>query len=309
MDFLLQDMAHGPFWIGVAQIILVNIILSGDNAVVIAMACLTLPPRQRLWGMILGAGVAVLLRVIFTLVIAQAMTYPYLKLVGGALLFYVAIKLVTEDAAGEDAGVEGAHTLWRAVRIVAIADIVMSLDNVIAIAASAETAAAQVDLAHAMAIKSTLIIFGLATSVPLIIAGSAILMLLLDRYRVLVWGGGALLGWIAGDVMAADSALNDWFSEPVLDQLHIWGGPVGGIIVIGTGYILVGQHRRLILDEILAGVALLIWILVDRVNDNLFGGANADPQKIWSVRGAVFAVMMVAYAIARSQWQIEQKKV
>ncbi len=309
MDFLLQDMAHGPFWIGVAQIILVNIILSGDNAVVIAMACLTLPPRQRLWGMILGAGVAVLLRVIFTLVIAQAMTYPYLKLVGGALLFYVAIKLVTEDAAGEDAGVEGAHTLWRAVRIVAIADIVMSLDNVIAIAASAESAAAQVDLAHAMAIKSTLIIFGLATSVPLIIAGSAILMLLLDRYRVLVWGGGALLGWIAGDVMAADSALNDWFSEPVLDQLHIWGGPVGGIIVIGTGYILVGQHRRLILDEILAGVALLIWILVDRVNDNLFGGANADPQKIWSVRGAVFAVMMVAYAIARSQWHIEQKKV
>ena len=309
MDFLLQDMSHGPFWIGVAQIILVNIILSGDNAVVIAMACLTLPPKQRLWGMILGAGVAVLLRVIFTLVIAQAMTYPYLKLVGGALLFYVAIKLVTEDADGEDAGVEGAHTLWRAVRIVAIADIVMSLDNVIAIAAAAESAAAQVDLAHAMAIKSTLIIFGLATSVPLIIAGSAILMFLLERYRVLVWGGGALLGWIAGDVMAADSALNEWFGEPVLHQLHIWGGPVGGIIVIGMGYILVGQHRRLILDEILAGVALLIWILVDRVNDNLFGGANPDPQKIWSVRGAVFAVMIVAYAIARSQCHIEQKKV
>src|SRR5712691_1096938 len=309
MDFLLQDMMHGPFWIAVLLIIFVNIILSGDNAVVIAMACLTLPPRQRLWGMILGAGVAVLLRVIFTLVIAQAMTYPYLKLVGGALLFYVAIKLVTEDADGDDEGVEGAQTLWRAVRIVAIADIVMSLDNVIAIAASAESAAAQVDLAHAMAIKSTLIIFGLATSVPLIIAGSAILMLLLDRYRVLVWGGGALLGWIAGDVMAADSALNDWFSEPVLHQLHIWGGPVGGIFVIGMGYVLVGKHRRLILDEILAGVALLIWIVVDRVNDNLFGGANPDLLKIWSVRGAVFAVMIVAYAIARSQWHIEQEKV
>src|SRR3954464_3376953 len=135
-----QDMTHGPFWIGVLQIIFVNIILSGDNAVVIAMACLTLPPRQRLWGMILGAGVAVLLRVIFTLVIAQAMAYPYLKLIGGALLFYVAVKLVTEDADGDDEGVEGAQTLWRAVRIVAIADIVMSLDNVIAIAAAAETA-------------------------------------------------------------------------------------------------------------------------------------------------------------------------
>src|SRR5205823_13087227 len=133
--------------------------LSGDNAVVIAMACLTLPPKQRLWGMILGAGVAVLLRVIFTLVIAQAMTYPYLKLVGGALLFYVAIKLVTEDAGGDDEGVEGAQTLWRAVWIVAIADIVMSLDNVIAIAASAEIAATQVDSIHAMGLKATLIIF------------------------------------------------------------------------------------------------------------------------------------------------------
>src|SRR5256714_8387973 len=154
-------MSHGPFWIAVLQIIFVNIILSGDNAVVIAMACLTLPPRQRLWGMILGAGVAVLLRVIFTLVIAQAMTYPYLKLIGGALLFYVAIKLVTEDVDGEDEGVEGAHTLWRAVRIVAIADIVMSLDNVIAIAAAAQTAAALVDLAHASAVKTILITFGL----------------------------------------------------------------------------------------------------------------------------------------------------
>ncbi len=309
MDFLWQDMTHGPFWIGVLQIIFVNIILSGDNAVVIAMACLTLPPKQRLWGMVLGAGAAVLLRVIFTLVIAQAMTYPYLKLVGGALLFYVAIKLVTEDADGDEEGVEGAQTLWRAVWIVTIADIVMSLDNVIAIAAAAETAAAQVDLAHAAALKAALIIFGLATSVPLIIAGSAILMALLARYRVLVWGGGALLGWIAGDVMAADSALNAWLSAPVLHQLHIWGGPIGGIIVIGAGYIMVGRHRRLILDELLAGVALLIWIVMDRVNDNLFGGASPDLVKIWGVRGAVFAAMAVAYAIARNQWHIEQEKV
>src|SRR5207237_6152148 len=117
-------------------------------------------------------------------------------------------------------------------------DIVMSLDNVIAIAAAAGSAAAQVDFAHASAIKSTLIIIGLATSVPLIVAGSAILMALLERFRVLVWGGGALLGWIAGDVMAADSALNGWFSAPVLHQLHIWGGPIGGIIVIGAGYII-----------------------------------------------------------------------
>ena len=309
MDFLLQDFTHGPFWIAVLQIIFVNVILSGDNAVVIAMACLTLPPKQRLWGMILGAGVAVLLRVIFTLVIAQAMTFPYLKLIGGLLLFYVAIKLVTEDADGEDEAVQGAHTLWRAVRIVAIADIVMSLDNVIAIAASAERAAAQVDLANAAAIKASLIIFGLATSVPLIVAGSAILMALLERYRVLVWGGGALLGWIAGDVMTADSALERFFSTPVLHQLHDWGGPVGGGIVLIAGYILVGRHRRLLLDEILAGVALVVWTIVDRVNDNVFGGTNPEMMKIWTVRGGLLLVLILAYAFARSRWHVEQQEV
>src|SRR3954451_17110927 len=106
-------MTHAAFWIAALQIIVVNIILSGDNAVVIAMACLTLPPKQRLWGMVLGAGVAVLLRVIFTLIVAQAMEYQFLKLIGGALLFYVAIKLVTEDAGGDEGGVESAETLWR----------------------------------------------------------------------------------------------------------------------------------------------------------------------------------------------------
>jgi hypothetical protein len=109
--------------------------------------------------------------------------------------------------------------------------------------------------------------------------------------------------------MAADSALDLWLSEPALHELHIWGGPVGGIIVIVAGYILVGKHRRLMLDEILAGIALLIWIVVDRVSDSLLGGANPDLVRIWSVRGAVFAVMVVAYAIARSQWHIEQEKV
>jgi YjbE family integral membrane protein len=309
VDFLWQDISHAAFWLAALKIIFVNIILSGDNAVVIAMACLTLPPKQRLWGMVLGAGVAVLLRVIFTLVIAQAMTYPYLKLIGGALLFYVATKLVTEDAEGDEEGVEGAQTLWRAVRIVAIADIVMSLDNVIAIAATAEIAAAQVDLAHAASIKATLIIFGLATSVPLIVAGSAILMALLERYRVLVWGGGALLGWVAGDVMVTDPALNNWFSESVVHQLHIWGGPVGALIVLGLGYIIVGKHRRLILDEILAGVATVIWIVVERVNESMFGGANPDVAKLWTVRGVLLLVLIAAYAVARKQWHVEEQEV
>jgi YjbE family integral membrane protein len=308
VDFLAQDFMHAPFWIAVLQIIGVNIILSGDNAVVIAMACMTLPAKQRLWGMILGAGVAVLLRVIFTLVVAQAMTYPFLKLVGGLLLFYVATKLVTEDADGDDDGVEGASNLWRAVRIVAIADIVMSLDNVIAIAASAEVAAARVDIAHAVSIKATLIIFGLATSVPLIVAGSAILMALLERYRVLVWGGGALLGWVAGDIMATDPALVGWFSESTLHTLHVWGGPVGAAIVLALGYFIVSRHRSLKLDEILAGVGLVIWVIVDRISDGLFGGANPDLVKIWSVRGALLVVLIVIYGICRSKWHIEEQE-
>jgi hypothetical protein len=101
----------------------------------------------------------------------------------------------------------------------------------------------------------------------------------------------------------------EWFSEPVQHQLHIWSGPVGGILVIVMGYILVSRHRRLILDEILAGVALLIWILVDRVNDTMFGGAHPDLVRIWTVRGAAFALMIVGYAVARRQWHIEHKEV
>ena len=265
MEFLWQDITHAPFWIAALQIIFVNVILSGDNAVVIAMACLTLPPKQRLWGMVLGAGVAVLLRVIFTLVIAQAMTYPYLKLVGGALLFYVAIKLVTEDADGDDEGVEGAQTLWRAVRIVAIADIVMSLDNVIAIAASAEIAAAQVDLAHAVGDQGDPDHLrpcdqraadrrrqrdpdGAAGALPRAGLGRRRAARLGRRRR---HGHRSRAGWLVQRAGAAPAPY--------------WGGPVGGLFVLALGYLIVGKHRRLILDEILAGVALLIWIAVERV--------------------------------------------
>src|SRR5499426_4754927 len=232
---------HVPFWIAALQIIGVNIILSGDNAVVIAMACMTLPPRQRVWGMILGAGVAVLLRVLFTLVVAQAMAYPFLKLISGALLLWVAVKLVAPDEEG-DSKVESAETLWRAVRIIAIADIVMSLDNVIAIAASAETAAMRVDAAHAVAIKSALIIFGLATSVPLIVAGSALLMAILERFPILVWAGGALLGWVAGDFMIKDDALLMQIDPLVIQELHVWAGATGAVFVVAVGYLI--RSRR-----------------------------------------------------------------
>ena len=299
MDFMWENLTHAPFWIAAVQIIGVNIILSGDNAVVIAMACMTLPPRQRLWGMVLGAGVAVLLRVLFTLVVAQAMTYPFLKLVGGLLLFWVAIKLVTEDADGEG-GHSSGETLWRAVRIVAIADIVMSLDNVIAIAASAELAAARVDLLHAGAVKASLIIFGLATSVPLIVAGSAILMALLARFRILVWGGGALLGWVAGDIMATDPAVVGWLGEPMANAVHLWAGRLGAVVVAVAGLLIVRRRRPFILEEMLFAAALVIWVIGDVVLGSLYGGSDATAAQYWIGRAAIFAALTLAYILARS---------
>ena len=243
MDYLVADFGQAAFWIAVGKIIIVNIVLSGDNAVVIALACMHLPPRQRLWGMVLGAGVAVLLRIAFTLVVAQAMEYPYLKLVGGLLLLWVAVKLVAEDAGDGEDKVRRATSLWSAVWIVTVADIVMSLDNVIAIAASAETAAAQVDAAHALVMKASLIVFGLATSVPVIIAGSALLMALLQRFPILVWAGGGLLGWVAGDIMGKDAALTRFVSPDILEQVHIWAAAAGALFVIGAGYLIVKSRR------------------------------------------------------------------
>jgi YjbE family integral membrane protein len=238
VDFFVTDIMQWPFWVAAGQIILVNVVLSGDNAVVIALACRLLPPRQRLWGMILGAGVAVLLRVIFTLMVAQAFEYPYLKIAGGLLLLWIAVKLVVPEEEGADGKVEAAENLWRAVRIVAIADIVMSLDNVIAIAAAAESAAARVDLAHAGVIKTILIIFRLATSVPLIIAGSALLMAVFERYPIGIWIGAALLGWVAGDIMIKDSALLKFVSPEIIHALHYWAALVGAVLVVTIGYLM-----------------------------------------------------------------------
>ena len=154
MSHLWADMMQWSFWVAVGQIIWINILLSGDNAVVIALACRSLPPKQRFWGILLGAGAAVLLRIFFTVIIAQIMGIPFLKLVGGLLLLWIAVKLIVPtDEHGEDS-VKAGDTLWRAVWLVTVADIVMSLDNVIAIAAAAETASMRVDMANALTIKT-----------------------------------------------------------------------------------------------------------------------------------------------------------
>ena len=174
-----NEMGQAAFWVALVKIMWINVLLSGDNAVVIAMACRGLPHRQRLWGMILGAGVAVVLRIIFTGVVASLMLLPYLKLIGGLALFYIAAKLLVPEDPDEDQ-TEAVEHLWRAVRIVAIADIIMSLDNVIAIAAAAQG-------------NMALLVLGLAISIPLIVAGAALIMTLLDRFPI--WCGPALRCW------------------------------------------------------------------------------------------------------------------
>jgi YjbE family integral membrane protein len=249
LDYLMTDMMQPAFWIAVGQIIWINILLSGDNAVVIALACRSLPPKQRFWGILLGAGAAVVLRIFFTVIIAQIMTIPFLKLVGGVLLLWIAVKLIVpNDEHGEDS-VKAGDTLLRAVWLVTVADIVMSLDNVIAIAAAAETAAARVDLAHALSIKTTLIIFGLATSVPLIIAGSALLMALLNRFPILVWAGAGLLGWVAGEIMIKDNAVIGWLGEAMVERWHLWAAAAGAALVIALGWIIRKMQHKGALDE------------------------------------------------------------
>ena len=183
------DMQRPAFWLAVGKIIWINILLSGDNALVIAMACRGLHGRHRMWGMIIGAGVAVVLLVAFTGIVATLMSLPYLKLVGGIALLVIAAKLLVPEDENDE--IAAGTTLWHAVRIVVIADIIMSLDNVIAVAAAANG-------------QLSLLILGLTISIPMIIAGAALIMMILDKYPILVWLGAMLLGWIAGDVIVSD---------------------------------------------------------------------------------------------------------
>jgi len=241
------EISHPQFWVNLSKIIWINILLSGDNALVVAMACRSLAPRQRFWGMILGTAAAVLLRIVFTVAIATVMGLPYLKLVGGLALLVIAAKLlVPQDETPEAIGT--ASHLWAAVRIVVIADVVMSLDNVIAVAAAADG-------------SLPLLIFGLASSIPLIIAGAALIMALLGMLPILIWAGSALLGWIAGDVIATDPAVQPRLHTLLegalgieLDALVTLFG-VAPLFVAGNG----GEIACAVLGAIVVLIAGLIW--------------------------------------------------
>jgi YjbE family integral membrane protein len=185
----------------VLQIVWIDLLLSGDNAVVIAMACRGLPEEQRRWGIILGAGAAVLLRILFAAVIVQLLALPYVHVVGGVLLLWIAVQLALDDHAKHK--IKSRTTLLGAVTTIVVADGVMSLDNVVAIAGASRG-------------SLELMIFGLLLSVPLIVFGSTLLLKLLDRFPIIAWGGAALLGWIAGEMIAAEPWIDRWLDEGVL---------------------------------------------------------------------------------------------
>ena len=216
-------------WIALLQIIGINIILSGDNAVVIALACRSLPPRQQKIGILLGAGAAVVLRVIFTLFVVFLMATPFLKLAGGLLLLWIGYKLLVEEEADED-DIHAASHLWGAVRTVLIADAVMSLDNVIAVAAAAKG-------------NTVLLMLGLTISIPLVVYGATLMIALIKRMPFIVTLGAALIGYIAGEVIVTDPAVQPWVDVHA-HWLHVVAPLLGAVLVLDVGWLLAPASVR-----------------------------------------------------------------
>ena len=215
------------FMLAALEIVIINILLSGDNAVVIALACRNLPENQRRWGIIWGAAGAVVLRIILTFFAVSLLKLPFLNLVGGVLLLWIGIKLIADDEGGEHE-IKAADRLFLAVRTIIIADLVMSLDNVIGVAGAAKGSV-------------VLIVFGLVVSIPLVVVGAQVFMKLIERFPILVTAGGGLLGFVAGEMMVADTAVADWINAHA-PWLHVVGPVVGIVLVIATAKLL--QRRK-----------------------------------------------------------------
>ena len=221
------------FLIAVGQIIMIDIVLGGDNAVVIALACRKLPPPQRVKGILWGTAGAIVLRVILIFFALQLLAIPFLKLAGAVLLVWIGVKLLLPEHDDGHGNIAGSDRLWGAVKTVIVADLVMSVDNVIAIAGAAENAGGD----HTMA----LVIFGLLVSIPIIVWGSQLVLKLMDRYPAIVTAGAMLLGWIAGSMMITDPALISADVVPqmpklvVTDTLEYGAGIAGALIVLLLG--------------------------------------------------------------------------
>lgn len=230
------------FWVAVGQIILIDILLGGDNAVVIALACRKLPPHQRSKGILWGTAGAIVLRVVLIFFALKLLAIPALKIVGAVLLLWIGVKLLLPEEEDGHGSIEGSDRLWGAVKTVIIADLVMSVDNVIAIAGAAESS----NTGHGMA----LVIFGVLISIPIIIWGSQMVIKLMDRFPVIITGGGMLLGWIAGTMAVTDPALVNPEVLPQLpkfvvgDGARYGAGAVGALLVLLLGKFFAARRAR-----------------------------------------------------------------
>jgi YjbE family integral membrane protein len=218
MEFLQTS----EFWLGLAKIIWINIILSGDNAVVIALAARSLPANQQKQAILWGTAGAVILRILLTVVAVKLMALPWIQIVGGLLLLWIGVQLLSENDDGEGEAKEHG-TLMSAIRTILIADLVMSLDNVIGVAAAAKG-------------DTTLLVIGLAIAIPIVIFGSTMMIKLMERFPIIITLGAALIGWVAGETIASDVILkgfvaaNPWF--------HYAAAGAGAVFVVGLGKML-----------------------------------------------------------------------
>ncbi len=223
-----MEFGSPQFWVAALEIIVINILLSGDNAVVIALACRNLPPKQRKVGIFWGVVGAVVLRVILTFFAVQLLLLPYVQLVGAALLIWIGIKLVAEDE-GDGPEIAASDRLISAVKTVIVADLVMSLDNVIGVAAAAKG-------------NLVLLVFGLVVSIPLVVIGAQLIMKLIERLPWLVVVGGGLLGYIAGEIATSDTAVKAWIDDRA-PSLHYVAPAAGVLIVVAVGVWLMRRNR------------------------------------------------------------------
>ncbi len=224
-----MDLTSGAFWAALGSIILANVVLSGDNAVVIALAARSLPPHQQKKAIFWGSGAAIVMRIVLTLIAVEMLKWPWLKVIGAVLLVYIGVSLLLEDD-GDGEGGHEAGGMMAAIRTILVADPVMSLDNVLAVAAAAKG-------------DTVLLVVGLAVSIPLIIFGSTLLLKVMERFPIIITLGAALLGFLAGEMLLTDPAVTARFGE-LSHEVVNGAGAVGAVLVVGLGLWLQRRSRE-----------------------------------------------------------------
>ena len=225
----MQMLSDPQFWLGLGQIALINVVLSADNAVVIALAARSLPAHQQKQAVVWGTGAVVAVRIALTLLAAELLKWPYLKIIGAILLFWIAVKLLVPEH--DDESVESSDNLLKAIKIILIADLVMSLDNVIGVAAAAKG-------------NATLLVIGLAISIPLVIFGATMLMKVMEKWPVIITIGAGLLGWVAGEMLMTDPFWVEWINANLSWlHVHLWKLEFSWVQVVGAAFVvLFGKH-------------------------------------------------------------------